>query len=136
MDVQLSSSAVNSGNPCNLWGTTITPSYNKSIDSPVYVGQTGSSDAVSEVHIGSRENPTISVEGVIDVTKTGSTVPTISKIKNYWKEDFVYIKDDASFTDWTKVAIKSVDFDRSPEYENDEKKGHIVSYSINARQTL
>lgn len=135
MDVQLSSSAVNSGNPCNLWGTVITPSYSKSISSPVYIGQTGSSDAVSEVHIGSRENPEISVEGLLNVDKTGSSYPSISKIKDYWKEDTVYIKDNVSFTDWTKVAIKSVDFDRSPEYK-EQTKGNIVTFSINATQTL
>jgi len=135
MDVQLSSSAVNSGIPVNLWGTQITPAYEKNIDSPVYIGQTGSSDSISEVNIGSRENPQITVEGLIDVDKTGSSYPTITKLKNFWKEDTIYIKDNVFFPTWTKIAVKSLRFNRTAEFQKDTK-GNIINYNITAIQTL
>jgi len=135
VDIQLSSSAVNSGNVTNLWGTQITPAYSKNFDSPAYIGTTGSSDAVSEVNVGVRENPQIAIEGTLNVDKTDSSYPTITKLKNYWKQDTVYLKDGVYFTDWTKIVITSIKFNRTPEYR-EKTKGNIINYNISAIQTL
>lgn len=132
MDAQLSSSAVNSGNVVNLNGTEISVELNRNTDSPIYAGYTTTSDAISEVNLGTRENPAISIEGNLNVDETGTNKPSISKLKSFWKTtNDVYIKDDVFYSSFTKVAIDSIKFNRTAQWQQDTK-GNFIPFTITA----
>ncbi len=129
-DVQLSSSAVNSNNPMNLHGTQITMNYNRNFDSPIYAGSTVTTSAVSEVNLGARENPAMTIEGSFNPDNTGSSKPTVSKLKDFWKNTTsAYIKDDDFNTSWTEVVVTSVK-------ANSASQDNIINYTIEAIETL